>query len=68
MDRMSRSTARGRPRPADPQNAPGGARDPEASRRAAELHHAMSQAPVGSRERRFLRRAAERAKARARRG
>jgi hypothetical protein len=39
--------------------------DPEAARRAAQLHHAMSQAPIGSRERRFLRRAAARAKARA---
>jgi hypothetical protein len=40
--------------------------DPAANRRAAQLHHAMSKAPVGSRERRFLRRAAERAKSRAR--
>ncbi len=42
--------------------------DPEATRRAAQLHHAMSQAPVGSKQRRFLRRAAERARARARAG
>ncbi|MBB4664085.1 hypothetical protein [Conexibacter arvalis] len=42
--------------------------DAEAARRAAQLHHAMSKAPVGSKERRFLRRAAERARARARAG
>lgn len=42
--------------------------DPEATRRAAQLHHEMSKAPVGSKERRFLRRAAERARARARAG
>jgi hypothetical protein len=41
-------------------------RDADATRRAAQLHHEMSKAPVGSRERRFLRRAAERARARAR--
>jgi hypothetical protein len=40
--------------------------DPEAARRAAVLHHEMSKAPVGSKQRRFLRRAAERARARAR--
>jgi len=42
--------------------------DPDAARRAAQLHHAMSKAPAGSKERRFLRRAAERARARARAG
>lgn len=36
-------------------------RDPELARRAAQLRHAMSRAPAGSRQRRFLRRAAERA-------
>jgi hypothetical protein len=38
---------------------------PEAVRRAAELRHEMSQAPIGSKQRRFLRRAAERARKRA---
>ena len=61
MERVSRPT------PSDPAPRPATA-DPEARRRAAELRHAMSRAPVGSRERRFLRRAAERALARARRG
>ncbi|MCW2952751.1 MAG: hypothetical protein JWQ48_1921 [Conexibacter sp.] len=42
-----------------------GARDPELARRAAQLQHAMSRAPAGSRQRRFLRRAAERARRRA---
>jgi len=37
----------------------------EAARRAAQLHYEMSRAPVGSKERRFLRRAAERARKRA---
>jgi hypothetical protein len=40
-------------------------RNPEAARRAAVLHHEMSKAPAGSKQRRFLRRAAERARARA---
>ncbi len=37
----------------------------DAARRAAQLHHEMSRAPIGSKERRFLRRAAERARKRA---
>lgn len=51
-----------------PQQPPAPKPDPEATRRAAQLHHEMSKAPVGSKERRFLRRAAERARARARAG
>lgn len=39
--------------------------NPHAARRAAELRYEMSKAPVGSKQRRFLRRAAERARARA---
>ncbi|ADB52451.1 hypothetical protein [Conexibacter woesei] len=50
--------------PAAPQPPP--RPDPEAARRAAQLLHEMSKAPVGSKKRRFLRRAAERARARAR--
>lgn len=42
--------------------------DRDAKRRAVLLRHQMSQAPAGSKERRFLRRAAERARARARAG
>jgi hypothetical protein len=38
----------------------------EAARRAALLHYEMSRAPIGSKQRRFLRRAAERARQRAR--
>jgi hypothetical protein len=39
--------------------------DPEAALRAARLLQEMSRAPVGSKQRRFLRRAAERARRRA---
>lgn len=39
--------------------------DPDAARRAAQLHYEMSRAPIGSRQRRFLKRAAERARKRA---
>ncbi|MDO8213451.1 hypothetical protein [Conexibacter sp. CPCC 206217] len=38
---------------------------PDWVERAARLHHEMSQAPVGSKQRRFLKRAAERALKRA---
>jgi hypothetical protein len=37
----------------------------EEARRAARLQYEMSRAPIGSKERRFLRRAAERARKRA---
>lgn len=37
----------------------------ESARRAAQLQQEMSRAPIGSKERRFLRRAAERARKRA---
>ncbi len=53
---------------ASPQQPPPPKPDPDAVRRAAELNHEMSKAPVGSKERRFLRRAAERARKRARAG
>lgn len=46
------------PQPSKPEAA-------EAARRAAQLHYEMSRAPIGSKERRFLRRAAERARKRA---
>lgn len=39
--------------------------DPDAALRAAELQREMSRAPIGSKQRRFLRRAAERARKRA---
>jgi hypothetical protein len=48
-----------------PQPSRPDATEAEAARRAAQLHHEMSRAPVGSKERRFLRRAAERARKRA---
>jgi hypothetical protein len=45
---------------APPQTPPAG--DPEAALRAARLLQEMTLAPVGSKQRRFLRRAAERAR------
>lgn len=53
---------------AEPTAAPDAATTPTpepAAARAARLQHEMSRAPIGSRERRFLRRAAERARKRA---
>ncbi len=50
------------PQPSKPDAADAEA---EAARRAAQLHYEMSRAPIGSKERRFLRRAAERARKRA---
>lgn len=51
------------PQPQPPEQPP--KPDSEAALRAAQLLHEMSRAPVGSKQRRFLRRAAERARKRA---